>query len=269
MRKIANSFNGISAALLIVIFCLSQAWQFALAATTAPAQLDQEKLTVAKHLTDWLQKTLAEKKAIVAVVSRKGGKDLKGRDRTGMAHSGLAVYDPRVQTWILYQILGRTSSEGPQAELWRMAPIDFFYGQTGYEKNALVLIPDEVTQQRVYEAILDGRAFKLAFTEKYNLLSRHDSFDSLNCNKWILMTIAAARSDEWQYPKVLQVVRNGFEPGKLRMNFIERAVAKPKANVRKHEVPSRRSVNTVTPQSLYESGLFSEAIFALHDPYRD
>src|SRR5271156_3010948 len=65
------------------------------AAPTAKQALDEKKLEVAKHLTDWVQNTLLSERAIVAVVSRKGGKDVKSRDFTGMAHSGLAVYDPR------------------------------------------------------------------------------------------------------------------------------------------------------------------------------
>jgi hypothetical protein len=266
MRK---SYNNVLAAFLVasVLWGGGVNGQVALAANSSSQTLDTAKLAVAKRLTDWMQNTLAEKKAIVAVVSRKGGKDLKGRDRTGMAHSGLAVYDPRVQTWVLYQILGRTSTGQPMAELWRMAPVDFFYGQTGYEENALVLIPDELTQHRVYESILDGRAFKLAFTKKYNLLSRHDSFDSLNCNKWLLLTIAAGRSDEWSYPKVLAIVGNGFEPGKVRMNLIEKVVAKQKSNVRSEEVPTFGTVSTVTPESLYESGLFRDCLFATQDPY--
>ncbi|MDZ4835563.1 MAG: DUF2145 domain-containing protein [Candidatus Melainabacteria bacterium] len=223
--------------------------------------VDQEKLTVAKQLTDWLQNKLMERKAIVAVVSRKGGRDLKGRDRTGMAHSGLAVYDPRVKTWILYQVLNNPKAGQPTAELWRMAPLDFFYGQTGYDKNALVLIPDRETQQRVYESILNGKAWKMAFTKKYNLLSRYDSADSMNCNKWILLTIAAARSDEYEPLKVLSVVSNGFSPGKIRLSFFAKEAVKRKTNIRTAELPTKGAVETVTAESLYDSGLFEEKHF--------
>lgn len=237
--------------------------------------LDEKKLVVAKHLTDWMQSKLKEKMAIVAVVARKGGRDVKGRDRTGMAHSGLAVYDPRAQTWLLYQILNNPTgsvpsstsvqtplkSGVPTAELWRMAPLDFFYGQTGYEENALLLIPDRETQQRVYDSILNGNAWKMAFTKKYNLLSRYDSEDSMNCNKWILLTIAAARSDEYDPRKVLSIVSSGFSPGKIRLSFFAKQVVKNKPNVRTEELPDRGAVETVTPQSLYDSGLFENKFF--------
>ena len=256
---------------VVTVACLTPAGdlvQFAQAAESASEiALDQQKLAVAKKLTDWLQESLRERKAIAAVVSRKGGKDVKGRDRTGMAHSAIAIYDPRAQTWILYQILGMTASGQPVAQLWRMAPIDFFYGQTGYDANALLMIPDVETQQRVYESILNGKAFQLAFTKKYNLLSEYDSPNSLNCNKWILMTIAAARSDDYSPENVLNIIHNGFEPGTIHMNFIEKAVAKRKKNVRRDEVPNFRPVQTVTPQSLYDSGLFKERLFAGPIPF--
>ncbi len=253
---------SVAATLILTSFWLPGEWVAAAFAAEKKSTIDEKKLTVAKHLTDWLQSTLQKKKAIVAVVSRKGGNDVKGRDWTGMAHSGLAVYDPRVQTWILYQILNSPSGGQPSAQLWRMAPIDFFYGQTGYEENALLLIPDKETQDRIYESVLNGKAWKMAFTKKYNLLSRYDSFDSLNCNKWILLTIAAARSDEYDPAKVLAIVHKGFNPAKLKFGFIAKQVVKRKSNVLVDELPNLGKVETVTPQSLYDSGLFQEKIFA-------
>lgn len=229
---------------------------------TDPGAIDEKKLTVAKHLADWLQKTLYEKRAIVAVVSRKGGNDVKGRDWTGMAHSGLAIYDPHANIWNLYQLLNTRQSQEPSCDLWCMAPMDFFYGQTGYEENALVLIPDLETQERVYDAVLTGKVRKLAFTTKYNLLSKYDSTDSLNCNKWILMAIEAARTNDYDPQHVLASIREGFRPGWLHMSFIEKQVAKCKKNVRKDELPAFGAVQTVTPQSLYESGWFEEKLFA-------
>ncbi|HEY9719612.1 MAG TPA: DUF2145 domain-containing protein [Trichormus sp.] len=231
------------------------------AAPAAKRTVDEKKLAVAEHLTDWMQNTLLSEKAIVAVVSRKGGKDVKSRDFTGMAHSGLAVYDPRAQTWILYQILNCPENGAPKAVLWKSAPSDFFYGQTGYDENALVLIPDSETQTRIYNGIISGKAFKLAFTTKYNLLTQYDSPDSLNCNKWILMTVAAARSDDYNPYDVLQVIHKGFDPAKLKLGFLARGIVKHKSNVLTAELPQHGPVETVTPQSLYDSGLFQTKLF--------
>lgn len=261
LRSSLSLFVAATLSLILPAIPVPGGLQASNSAVAAGLLVDHRKLVVAKHLTNWLQNTLKEKRAIVAVVARKGGRDTRGRDRTGMAHSGLAVYDPRVQTWIVYQIMGNTSSAQPKAELWRMAPLDFFYGQTGYEENALIMIPDTETQRRVYDSILNGKAKKLIFTNRYNLLSRFDSADSLNCNKWILLTVAAARANEYEPLKVLEIVRDGFEPGKIKLGYFAKQVVKRKASVRTEELPSEGAVKTVTPQSLYDSGLFEQKFF--------
>src|SRR5688500_8324218 len=149
--------------------------------------VDAQKLQIAKDLTDWLNYTLQEKKVLVAVVGRQGSSQTKKQDKTGMGHAGLAVYDPRAQSWIIYNLLNTTTGSQPKGEIWRTAPLDFFYAQKGYEKDALILIPDTLTQQRMYEAILNGNYQRLFYTDTYNLLSIYDSPQSLNCNKWLLM----------------------------------------------------------------------------------
>lgn len=232
-------------------------------AQSCASQIDEKKLQIAKDLTSWLQDTLQSKQALVAVVARKGGDDVKKHDKTGMAHSGLAVYDPRAQTWIIYNLLNENKQDvsEPVSSIWRTAPLDFFYGQTGYEKDALVLIPDKDTQQRIYEAILTGNYKKIHFTDKYNLLSIYDSNQSLNCNKWILMNITAARIDDNDIPNILKAIHDGFEPGFIHLNPIEKVVVRKKRNVRPDELPSKGSIQTVTIESFYRSSLFEDKIF--------
>jgi len=215
-------------------------------------QLDEKKLQVAKDLTDWLQVTLQKNEALVAVVARKGGEDVKKHDITGMAHSGLAIYDPRAKTWIIYNLLNTNNV----SKLWRTAPLDFFYGQTGYVKDALILLPDKLIQQRMYEAILDEKYKNLLFTEKYNLLSPYAGKNSLNCNKWLLMNIVAARIDNYDPIAVLDTVQNGFTPVPIHLSTLEKIFVKKKNNVIKSELPSNGVIRTVSIESLYRSNEF-------------
>jgi hypothetical protein len=223
--------------------------------------IDAQKLQIAKELTDWLNRTLQEKKAFVAIVGRQGSSQSKKQDKTGMGHAGLAVYDPRAQSWIIYNLLNDLSDKTPKGGLWRTAPLDFFYGQKDYEKDALILIPDEITQQRMYEAILNGKYKKLFFTDRYNLLSAADSTSSLNCNKWLLLNVVAARIDDYDPVRVLSAIHKGFEPGTIRMNFLERQVVKGKANVQADEIPAFGPIQTVTVESLYRSDMFPQQLF--------
>jgi hypothetical protein len=127
----------------------------------AKTVVDEPKLAIARSLTDSVQKLLQQRRAVVAVVSRMGGQDAKRHDFTGMAHSGIAAYDPRAQSWIVYSLQNEMTSGFPHATIWRTALLDFFYAQTGYGKRSLVLIPDNTTQQRIY------RLFSTATTSDF------------------------------------------------------------------------------------------------------
>lgn len=223
--------------------------------------VDEQKLQTAKELTDWLNHTLQEKHALVAVVGRQGSNQTKKQDKTGMGHAGLAVYDPRAQSWIIYNLLNEAQGSDPKSSLWRTAPLDFFYGQKSDEKDALILIPDETTQQRMYEAILDGRYKKLFFTGNYNLLSAPASTASLNCNKWLLLNIVAARIDNYEPTSVLDMIRQGFEPGQIHLSPLERMMLKSKPTIRVGELPAFGPIETVTVESLYRSDMFTDKLF--------
>lgn len=225
------------------------------------ATIDARKLKIAKELTDWLNHTLQEKKVLVAIVGRNGSPQTKKQDKTGMGHAGLAVYDPRAQSWIIYNLLNDSSGKTPQASIWRSAPLDFFYGQKGYDQDALILIPDSVTQQRMYEAILNGNYKKLYFTKDYNLLAAPDTPRSLNCNKWLLLNVVAARLDSYDIPVILQAIHIGFEPGIIHLNPIERQIARSKPNIIADEMPAFGPIQTITVESLYQSNLFVEKLF--------
>ena len=224
-------------------------------------KIDAQKLQVAKELTDWLNRTLQEKQALVAIVGRNGSVQTRKQDETGMGHGGLAVYDPRAQSWLVYNLLNDVRGKAPQGSIWRTAPLDFFYGQTGYDKEALILIPDKVTQQRLYESILNGNYKKLFITRNYNLLSPPDTARSLNCNKWLLLNVVAASLDNYDPQAVLSAIHNGFEPDTIHLNPIERQFAKGKPTVMASDIPTFGPIQTITMESLYRSGLFPEKRF--------
>ncbi len=224
------------------------------------SQLDTRKLENSKKLTSWVQDTLGKDKTLIAIVARKGGPDVLKHDRTGMAHSGIAVYDPRIQTWIVYNLVNSVKGASPKSVLYRTALVDFFYGQTGYETEALLLIPDKPTQDRMYKAFLEGKHRELFFTDNYNLLSPYNNASSLNCNKWILMNIVAARIDNYNPDAILDAIEDGFEPGYIRLSAVELMFAKKKTNVRGSELRSK-NIPTVTVKSLYDSDLFAQKFF--------
>lgn len=66
---------------------------------------DPMRLEIAHELNEWMEKTLDKQKAIAAVVARNGKEQAQRHDATGMAHSGLALYDQDKKQWIIYNLL--------------------------------------------------------------------------------------------------------------------------------------------------------------------
>jgi len=66
---------------------------------------DPLKLEIAEELSDWMSNTLSKQNAIAAVVARNGKEQAQRHDATGMAHSGLALYDPDKKQWVIYNLL--------------------------------------------------------------------------------------------------------------------------------------------------------------------
>lgn len=71
------------------------------------------KLEMAQDLSKWMTEQLNQKKAVAAVVARNGWEEVQRYDETGMAHSGLAIYDDKQKKWIVYNLLQDTIAPQP------------------------------------------------------------------------------------------------------------------------------------------------------------
>ncbi|HEY9745427.1 MAG TPA: DUF2145 domain-containing protein [Oculatellaceae cyanobacterium] len=254
---------------LLVLACLPGYAEKLLTADKIPAvdlpikqykHSNQCKLEVATELAQWLHNTLQSKQALVAVVARNARPITEKYDATGMGHVGLAVYDPRVQSWLFYHLLNDVIEKQPTANLYISAPIDFFYDQRGYKREALIMLPPQDIQQRIYNAILNQAYKKLHFTKRYSLTSGYDSVQSINCTKWIEMLLVAAKIDDYD-PMTVLTAMHEVPPASLKPPAIVRAWF----SWRKPEVATEfypdKSWRTVTAESLYRSELFTERIF--------
>ncbi len=149
----------------------------------------------------------------------------------------------------------------PQSQIWRSEPLEFFYSQPVEKKDALLLIPPKDLQIRLRDGILGGHYKKLYFTPNYNLVSHPHSNTSLNCNKWVLMNIMAAKQADYSYTNILKAIEQFFKPGRIRMHPVLRPIAKIHPTIMPHEVPAVGPIHTVTVESLYRSDLFEEKEF--------
>jgi hypothetical protein len=225
---------------------------------------DDGKLTRAKDLGRWLEEVLRHKKVEVAVVSRQGSEYAKLFDPTGMTHSGIAVRDPNGETYTIYNLINHVHgnpSQGiaPQAAVWKSTPLDFFWEKERGTRDALVMFPFEELQQKMLQGIKSGEYKKLYFTSDYNIVSKPHTSDSLNCNKWVLMNLTAAKMNNYDPVAVLNAIKTNFKPGVVDVPPVVRPVINRKSRfIPPHGVPRRGPIQTVSVKSLYDSDWFPD-----------
>lgn len=220
-----------------------------------------EKAAVVKELSHWLTQTLEAKNVKAALIARLGNQEVHRHDKTGMAHSGIVVFNEQDKQWQIYNLINDVRDEEPVAHLFRSTPEDFFYGQSSMKKDALLLIPEKEDQEKLKESFKNGDYKKMYFTQDYNLITAPDTMRSLNCNKWGLMTLLAAKTGIHEPEPILDKISAEFTPGLIQVNPMIRPFAKQRPTILKEEVPIWDDIYTVTIESLHNSNLFPEKIF--------
>lgn len=218
------------------------------------------KVEVAGKLADWMRDTLAQEGVQVAVVARQGGLQHKKHDKTGMFHTGIALFHPRDKKWKIYNLVDEQLAGSWQGEVQWTEPEDFFYQQGGYHKKSLLLIPDQATQLRMRKALLKGDYKKLFFTSDYNLVSEPAGKTSLNCNKWVLLNVLAAKRENYNPMKLLDEIGERYRPDRIDVHPLIRPIAKYQPHIKPSEIPLWGPIHTVTVNSLVESGLFERTL---------
>jgi hypothetical protein len=219
------------------------------------------KLEIAQKLSDWTLRQMKEAKADIAVIARGGSHISKTQDRTWMEHSGILIYNRKRGEWEIYNLLNDFCDQAPRCDIWRNKPLNFFYTQPNHDENAMLLIPDKALRKKLRRGIESGAYKKLQFTKDYNVITRFDGDKSLNCNKWVLMNLVAAQSDDYEPQTVLAEIGKTFKPGRVLVCPIIRPLAKQHPTVLQSEAPLTGPLNTVTAESLYRSDFFEKKLF--------
>lgn len=222
---------------------------------------DVRKLEMANKLTNWTLGQLKENKADIAIIARGGSHISKTQDKTWMEHSGILMYNRKSREWEVYNLLNDFCDQAPRCDIWRNKPLDFFYSQPNYDEDAMILLPDAKTRHKLRKAFVSGAYKKLQFTKDYNLITRFDGKKSLNCNKWVLMNVVAAKTGKYNPDEVLAEIGKTFKPGEVKVCSILRPFAKQHPTILQTEAPLSGPLNTVTAESLYQSNLFEKKLF--------
>ena len=222
--------------------------------------VNPRKLPVASQLAEWMEKSLANENAQVAIVARQGGLMHQKYDKTGMLHTGIAMLHPREKQWRIYNLVDTAQRFEPSCDVQWADAQDFFSQQGGYRQKSMLLIPEKSVQAKMKKALLNGDYKKLAFTTNYNMLSRPDSTESLNCNKWTLLNVLAAQKDDYKVENLLKEVEKNYEAGGIDVHPGLRPFAGIVSGIRSNELPWLAPIQTVTVESLCQSGLFEKII---------
>jgi hypothetical protein len=222
---------------------------------------DAKKLQMAQELSEWMDKTMRDSNASVAVVARGGSWQTKTQDKTLMEHSGLLMYDKKLKNWVIYDLLNNNCKYPQRVELFRNHPVDFFYAQPNYDWDALLMIPDRDTRRKLRHGLVNGDYKKLNFTQDYNLVTTYNTQKSLNCNKWVLMNLVAAKKGNYNPSEVIEKIDQEFKPAVIDINPFLRVIAMQHPTVLQKEVPCVDPIKTVTVESLYRSNLFEKKEF--------
>lgn len=233
---------------------------FALPPQEQVRKIRPRKVEVAGKLADWMRDTLTQEGIQVAVVARQGGLQHKKYDQTGMFHTGIALFHPREKKWKIYNLVDEQRAGRWQGEVQWTEPEDFFYQQGGYHRKSLMLIPDQGTQIQMRKALLNGEYQKLFFTSDYNLVSEPAGRTSLNCNKWVLLNVLAAKRENYNPLKLLDEIKKHYQPDRIDVPPLIRPIARYQPHVKPSEIPLWGPIHTVTVNSMLESGLFERTL---------
>lgn len=221
---------------------------------------DARKVAVSEKLSLWVRKTLKEKNADVAVLARRGSKFTRHFDSSGFAHTSFAVRVPEQNDWVTFNLFSDPATKRRQDYI-RLATLeDFYYGQTGYEEDTLILLPSPPLQGKILQGFLSGKYQQLFFTDRYNLLSNPYTSQSLNCTKWLVMNIYAAKIGAYDHQEVLLAMKKDFREQEIRPPLVYRLAVRFMSNIRTDEFPDDGIIRTISVASLLGSDLFEETI---------
>lgn len=226
-----------------------------------PERTDYRKLENAELLSDWAIDQLKAGKESVGVIARSGNWLVKWQDKTRMQHSGILFFDKQEKKWQVCDLADDLSQNPPRCEVAFSDPVDFFYEQSNYDRDALLMVPEKNVRARMQKAFKNGEYKQLQFTRTYNIVTPPESPMSLNCNKWVLMNLVAAKNNDYEPKSVLERIKEHFTPSRIKVWTLIRPILKQHRSVLKSEAPLIGPINTVTVDSLYNTDLFEKKMF--------
>ncbi|KPC55274.1 DUF2145 domain-containing protein [Amantichitinum ursilacus] len=200
-----------------------------------------------------LQQKLDKLAPRVALLARVG-QDLR-EYKLHYSHIAFVSREADDQPWQVSHLLNDCGAA--TSALWHEGLGNFFLDDM-FAYDALVLIPDAATQNRLWNLLHDPAALERLHSSSYNVVAYPFSTLHQNSNQWVLEVMAQAFSPEplGQRASTQAWLRaNGYSPSTLQINPLKRLGGRVfKANVAFDDHPFDRrmggQIDTVTVESV-------------------
>jgi hypothetical protein len=225
-------------------------------------QSSEKKTRQAQTLSRWIVQTLEAQKIQVAIITREGPNMTRFVDKTGMTHSGYVFRHPETGRWTTYSLYADPERGYKKSRLWQQDLEGFYYGQSGSKTDALMLVPSQELQKKLFVR-LTAQPFKtlLPEDEHYSLVAPLESRNSFNCTKWVLLQLFAAKENSDITAELIQILSTQYQEKVIKPLFFIRYVLQKKPDVNWQELSPKNHVHTVTVNSLLHSNLFEQKLY--------
>lgn len=120
-----------------------------------------------------------------------------------------------------------------------------FFQDDPHDYRAIIMVPEQVIQDRIYDMIINKKIHTRYLAEKYNVAAPYDSLQEQNSNQWVLEVIAASTTAQYMDVKTRaqaqHLLKQGhFTPTKiladsLKFGFATSVFAPGSVNIRDSE----------------------------------
>ena len=175
-----------------------------------------------------VERTLAEKRALVAIVARNGRPPTQLPAGVRYTHVGFAVYseiglrDGKSQRGYAFHNLYQSAQQPDQSELVVDFALDFFAGVS--EMKAGIIIPQPALQQRLFNVIFDD-AYRQLHNPRYSAIANPFNSRFQNCTEFVMNVTQSAIYGTGSIREVKANLRKWFDPYVLPYSNAEMAFA--------------------------------------------
>ena len=175
-----------------------------------------------------VERTLADKQALVAIVARNGRPSKELPEGVRYTHVGFAVYseislnDGTVQRGYAFHNLYQKAEQPDKSGLVIDYPLDFYSG--AYEMKTGIIIPSSELQRKLVKVIY-GEAYRNLHNANYSAIANPFDKRYQNCTEFVMNVTQAALYDVNTLDQVKANLKAWFDPYVIPFNSVELKLA--------------------------------------------